>query len=135
MSRKKASPAATKQPTKKINKRAPKAQTASVALDLPQEAAVDTLHETLVVHHERPTPEKHDALSHVEKQTHTEDVTPAHEVHDELPPVSVSHHNEHAVEDERKSGVLAAIAAFKQSNEVQFYGIVAIAVFVLLLIL
>ena len=50
-------------------------------------------------------------------------------VHEE---VDVLHHNEPV---DPPKGIVASIMAFKESNEIQFYGIVAIAVFIVIIIL
>ena len=52
--------------------------------------------------------------------------------HDEATAV---HHDESNESVESSKGIVQSIIAFKESNETQFYGIVAIAIFVLIIIL
>lgn len=66
--------------------------------------------------------------THVTTHVHEETV-----VHEEI---NVSHEHEHDSElVDTQKGILASIMAFKAQNEIQFYGIVAIAVFIVIIIL
>lgn len=64
--------------------------------------------------------------THVTTHVHEETV-----VHEEI---NVSHEHDSELVDTQK-GILASIMAFKAQNEIQFYGIVAIAVFIVIIIL
>jgi hypothetical protein len=80
------------------------------------------------------------SLAHQEQEpasiiTQEEVVTVAADMHEEIAvheEVDVLHHNEPV---DPPKGIVASIMAFKESNEIQFYGIVAIAVFIVIIIL
>lgn len=119
MSRRKVNQTVAKQPVKKTpTKRAAKSQQAT---DIAQEEPILTS-----VVHEEPVAVAHEEVN--VSVEHEETVVIAHEeatvVHDE-PNESV----------ESSKGIVQSIIAFKESNETQFYGIVAIAIFVLIIIL
>ena len=140
MSRKKVSQTVAKQPVKKTPaKIAHKSQQATeIAHEEPILASV--VHEepilTSVVHeepiiasvvHEEPV-----AVAQVEvtlSVEHEENVVIAHEE------ATAVHHDEPNESVESSKGIVQSIIAFKESNEPQFYGIVAIAIFVLIIIL
>ena len=131
MSRRKVNQTVAKQPVKKTPaKRAPKSQQAA---EIAQEEPILTsvAHEepilTSVVHHEEPV-----SLAQVEGTAsveHEETVVIAHEE------ATTVHHDEPNESVESSKGIVQSIIAFKESNETQFYGIVAIAIFVLIIIL
>jgi hypothetical protein len=126
MARKKTNQTVVKQPVKKTPvKRTPKSQQAvspaqeelvsvSVAHQ-EQEPATITKEEIATVNHEEST---FTAVMHEEIAVHEE--------------VEILHHDEPV---DTQKGIVASIMAFKESNEIQFYGIVAIAVFILIIIL
>ncbi len=120
MSRKKVSQTVAKQPVKKTPaKIAHKSQQATeIAHEEPILASVV---------HEEPV-----AVAQVEvtlSVEHEENVVIAHEE------ATAVHHDEPNESVESSKGIVQSIIAFKESNEPQFYGIVAIAIFVLIIIL
>jgi hypothetical protein len=120
MSRRKVSQTVAKQPVKKTPaKRAPKSQQAA---EIAQEEPILTS----VVYEEPVAVAQAEGTASVE---HEETVVIAH---DEATAV---HHDESNESVESSKGIVQSIIAFKESNETQFYGIVAIAIFVLIIIL
>ena len=127
MSRRKVNQTVAKQPVKKTPaKRAPKSQQTTVI-------AQEDLILASVAHEESV------AVTHVETNVSLEDketVVVAHEetvvAHEEA---TATHHAEPNESVESSKGIVESIIAFKKSNETQFYGIVAIAVFVLIILL
>lgn len=119
MSRRKVNQTVAKQPVKKTPaKRAPKSQQTTVI-------AQEDLILASVAHEESV------AVTHVETNVsleHEETVV-AHEE------ATATHHAEPNESVESSKGIVESIIAFKKSNETQFYGIVAIAVFVLIILL
>lgn len=130
MSRRKVSQTVAKQPVKKTPaKRAPKSQQAA---EIAQEEPILTsvVHEepilTSVVHEEPVAVAQAEGTASVE---HEETVVIAHEE------ATAVHHDQPNESVESSKGIVQSIIAFKESNETQFYGIVAIAIFVLIIIL
>jgi len=129
MSRKKVSQTVAKQPVKKTPAKIPKSQQVT---EITHEEPILTsvVHEepilTSVVHEEPVEMAQEEVTLSVE---HEENVVIAHEEATEV------HHDEPNESDESSKGIVQSIIAFKESNETQFYGIVAIAIFVLIIIL
>jgi len=82
----------------------------------------------VAVNHEEPIATVHEEV--VIDSTEKNEALMASALHEH---VDTPHHHEDA--SESKDGLMASIIAFKESNETQFYGIVALAVFVLIIIL
>jgi hypothetical protein len=140
MSRRKVSQTVAKQPVKKTPaKRAPKSQqVAEITNEEPILTSV--VHEepilTSVVHeepilssvvHDEPVAVAHEEVN--VSVEHEETVVIAHEE------ATAVHHDQPNESGESSKGIVQSIIAFKESNETQFYGIVAIAIFVLIIIL
>lgn len=120
MSRRKVNQTVAKQPVKKTPaKRAPKSQQTTVI-------AQEDLILASVAHEESV------AVTHVETNVSLEDKETVVVAHEEA---TATHHAEPNESVESSKGIVESIIAFKKSNETQFYGIVAIAVFVLIILL
>jgi len=139
MSRKKVSQTVAKQPVKKTPAKIPKSQQVTeitheepILTSVVHEEPILTsvVHEepilTSVVHEEPVEMAQEEVTLSVE---HEENVVIAHEEATEV------HHDEPNESVESSKGIVQSIIAFKESNETQFYGIVAIAIFVLIIIL
>jgi hypothetical protein len=132
MSRRKVSQTVAKQPVKKTpTQRATKSQPITV---IAQEEPILTSvvqEETIltsVVHEEPATVTQEEVIVSVKHEETEETIVIAHEE-------ATTHHDESNETVESSKGIVESIIAFKNSNETQFYGIVAIAVFVLIIIL
>ena len=126
MSRRKVNQTVAKQPVKKTPaKRAPKSQQTTVIAQEDLILASVAHEESVAVTHV----ETNVSLEHEETVVAHEETVVAHEE------ATATHHAEPNESVESSKGIVESIIAFKKSNETQFYGIVAIAVFVLIILL